>query len=81
MKLENMKKESEFMDQLVDMLSETGEIAFKIMKEKKILVNKSSDVVINIKENEKLKQELLNIFIQFNNIIDDFIKENNIKME
>ena len=84
MDFEKMKKEKEAMDIIIDMMANTGISKFKILKNRNSLFNKISDLISSddvLEGSEELAEKVLSLIEQFENIIDDFIKENNITIE
>ena len=81
--MENLKKRSESIDMLVNMLAETGIKQMTMMKAHRNLYNKSQKVMMNdnVIANEELAEKVENMFNQFASVLDDFIKENKLEEE
>lgn len=81
--MENLKKRSESIDMLVNMLAETGIKQMTMMKAHRNLYNKSQQVMMNdnVIANEELAEKVENMFNQFASVLDDFIKENKLEEE
>lgn len=84
MEFEKMKKKGELIDQIIDMLANTGSSKFKLLRNRNNLYNKINDLLLSddvAKGSEELAEKLTTLFEQFENIINDFIEENNITIE
>ena len=81
--MENLKKRSESIDMLVNILAETGIKQMTMMKAHRNLYNKSQKVMMNdnVIANEELAEKVENMFNQFASVLDDFIKENKLEEE
>ena len=75
--MKELEKRSNAIDTFIDMMSETGDINFILMKNYRNLNKKLQ--MINLTLDDEIAKKANNLFLQIENIIDDFIKENNIK--
>lgn len=75
--MEELKEKSKAIDIFIDMMSKTGDINFILMKNYRNLNKKLQ--MINLTLDDEIAKKANNLFLQIENIIDDFIKENNIK--
>ena len=73
--MKELEKRSNAIDTFIDMMSETGDINFILMKNYRNLKLQ----MINLTLDDEITKKVNNLFLQIENIIDDFIKENNIK--
>lgn len=73
--LEEIKKRSEAMDMIMDLLAETGDERMIFVSKANKLSNKIRDLSINYNVSKEKFKELTNIVEQFNKAIDETLKE------
>jgi hypothetical protein len=84
MDFEKMEGIKDLMDTVIDALADSGSSKFRMLKSRKALFNKINDLISSddvVNGREELAEKIVAVFEQFENIINDFIEENNITIE
>lgn len=83
MSLEEMGDMHKAMDMVIALMASSGSSKFKALKLQNDLHEKLHDIMGSQKfvKNEKISLKVVAVLEQFNSIIDDFVKENDITLE
>ena len=83
MDLEEMEGMHQAMDMVIALMANSGSSKFKGLKLQNDLHKRLHDLIGSDEyiKNEEISKKVVSILEQFNTIIDDFIKENNITIE
>lgn len=79
--MEDMKKKHDVADMLMELLAKTGDKRAILMNKFNDFMNTWAKVIHTAVDNEELIDKTQNLIAQFENILNDFAKDNNIEIE